>query len=394
MQVDAATRRQLEDAGPKLLPEACRDDQIRLHRLDLAARRTPVHIIRTVQRQLQRPVRTFAIGFDDPQYNEAGYARRVAEHLGTDHTELIVSPEQARDVIPRLPTLYDEPFADSSQIPTFLVSQLARQHVTVALSGDGGDELFGGYQRYALTERLWRTIGWLPPRLRAGLAPVLRGTHRMLPVKKRWARKLGTLASLLKSSSGRHLYHHTHTHWKATELPVLGGSLPATSFYQCQDWTRGSSLTAELMAIDSETYLPDDILTKVDRASMGVGLEARVPLLDHRVVEFAWTLPMDFKIRQGESKWVLRQVLDRYVPRSLIDRPKVGFGVPLDTWLRGPLRDWAETLLSESTLRDGGFFAVKPIRDKWQQHQQGTQDWHYYLWDILMFQAWYETRRG
>ena len=348
-------------------------------------------IVALMQRQLDRPARTFAIGFDEPRYNEAEYASRVAQHLGTAHTEMYVSADQAREVIPALPTLYDEPFADSSQIPTFLVAQLARQHVTVALSGDGGDELFGGYDRYAFIARLWRRIGWLPVTARQAFAPILSAVGRL---PGRYARKCLTLANMIGSTSGRQLYRDAHTHWKDPASIVIDGSMPQTAFYRCDQWARRDSLIEELMAIDSETYLPDDILTKVDRASMGVGLETRVPLLDHRVVEFAWSLPLEFKVRGGETKWLLRQVLDRYVPRPLIDRSKVGFGVPIDSWLRGPLREWAEELLSESRLAQDGFFHALPIRTKWNQHLAGTHDWHYYLWDILVFQAWYDAQRA
>jgi len=251
--------------------------------------------------------------------------------------------------------------------------------------------LFGGYDRYAFIARLWRRIGWLPAAARQALAPML-GTVGRLP--GRYARKFHTLANMIGSPSGRHLYRDAHTHWKDPASIVINGSVPQTAFYRCDQWAQRDSLTEELMAIDSETYLPDDILTKVDRASMGVGLEARVPLLDHRVVEFAWSLPLEFKVRDGEPKWLLRQVLDRYVPRRLIDRPKVGFGVPIDAWLRGPLREWADELLSESRLARDGFFHGSPIRTKWKQHLAGTHDWHYYLWDILMFQAWYDAQCG
>jgi len=344
-------------------------------------------IVALMQRQLDRPARTFAIGFHEPEYNEAHYAGHVAAHLGTQHTELYVSPSQARDVIPRLPALYDEPFADSSQIPTFLVSQLARQHVTVALSGDGGDELFGGYPRYALTQRNWRRIGWLHRDIRRMLAAPVAGIGAALHL-----RKLQTLGRLLGVRTGRHLYQKMHTHWDPAQL-VFCDRLPQTAFDCCADWARRDHLIEELMAIDGATYLPDAILAKVDRASMGVGLEVRVPLLDHRVVEFAWSLPFGLKIRDGDTKWVLRQVLDRYVPRAIIDRPKVGFGVPIDAWLRGPLREWAEELLSAARLERDGFLDAVTVRNKWREHLEGTRDWHYYLWDVLMFQAWHEAQR-
>ena len=347
-------------------------------------------VVALMQQQHDRPPRTFTIGFHEPRYNEAEYARRVAEHLGTEHVELYVSPEQACDVIPHLPAMYDEPFADSSQIPTFLVSQLARQHVTVVLSGDGGDELFGGYDRYAFIERLWQRIGRFPDVARRAVTPMLRAAGRL---PGRLGSRFRTLAGMIGAANGRYLYRDFHTHWKDPASVVIGGSIPDTAFSRCDQWTRRDHLIEELMAIDSETYLPDDILTKIDRASMCVGLETRVPLLDHRIVEFAWSLPMEFKVRNGETKWLLRQVLDRYVPRTLIDRPKVGFGVPIDEWLRGPLREWAEELLSEPRLARDGFFHVEPIRNKWQQHLAGTHDWHYHLWDILMFQEWYGAQR-
>jgi len=271
----------------------------------------------------------------------------------------------------------------------FLVSQLARQHVTVALSGDGGDELFGGYDRYALIDRIWRRIGWLPTATRQALRPML-NTVGCLPGRR--IGKLRTLANMIGATSGRHLYRDAHTHWKNPDAIVIGSNVPETTFTRCDDWAKRDNLTEEMMALDAQTYLPDDILTKVDRASMGVGLEARVPLLDHRVVEFAWSLPVELKVRDGVTKWLLRQVLDRYVPRQLIDRPKVGFGVSIDAWLRGPLRDWSEELLSKTRLEQDGFFHAGPIRKKWQEHLAGTHDWHYYLWDVLMFQAWYNSQ--
>ncbi len=342
-------------------------------------------IVALMQQQLDRPARTFTIGFEEPQYNEADYARRVAEHLGTDHVSLQVTPRQARQVIPQLPALYDEPLADVSQIPTFLVSQLARQHVTVSLSGDGGDELFGGYDRYALAGRIWKRIGWLPLPLRRAAAAVLPAVRGLAGP---WARKVQTLAELLPLADGRQLYARLHTHWKNPAQLVPGGRLPQTPFYDGRQWAGRGNLLEEMMYIDSVTYLPDDILAKVDRASMAVALEARVPLLDHHVVEFVWTLPAELKVRGGTTKWLLRQLLDRHLPRDLIERPKVGFGVPIDSWLRGPLRDWAEDLLDEARLSGEQFFDPRPIREKWQQHQSGRQDWHYYLWDVLMFQAW------
>jgi len=345
-------------------------------------------VVALMQAQTDRPVKTFCIGFAERAYNEAQYARAVAKHLGTEHTTLEVTAAQARDVIPRLPALYDEPFADSSQIPTYLVSQLARKDVTVSLSGDGGDELFGGYERYSLVRKFWQQVGWPPRPLRLAGSRVL----RLLPRTGGIGRKLRTLADFLAARDARHLYTQFHTHWKQPEQIVIDGSLPSTPFYDYRKWVDRGNVLEAMMYADAITYLPDDILTKVDRASMGVSLEVRVPLLDHRVVEFAWSLPASFKVRAGQSKWILRQLLARYVPPTLVERPKVGFGVPIDDWLRGPLRDWAEALLDVRRLNAEGYFRAKPIRKKWSEHLSGQHNWHYYLWDVLMFQAWLEVQ--
>lgn len=366
-------------------------------------------IVALMQRLSDRPVRTFTIGFDEAGFDEAGYAREVAALLGTDHTELYVSPQQARDVIPRLPTLYDEPFADSSQIPTFVVSQLARQDVTVSLSGDGGDELFAGYNRYRLARRLWAMFGWLPRGTRHALGTVLRRVpasvwHAVMAVYMpfqidAWTRqhpedRARAVADLLDTDGPEAFYARLVTHWKSVSEVVVGEVKPRSAYDDPSQWLGTPDFTAHMAGVDMVCYLPDDILVKVDRAAMGVSLETRVPLLDHRVVDFALQLPTEFKIRDGTDKWVLRQVLDRHLPRRLFDRPKSGFGVPIQQWLKGPLRDWAEELLSESRLRQEGFFEPRPIREKWQQHLGGESRWHAYLWDILMFQAWHEARRA
>jgi asparagine synthase (glutamine-hydrolysing) len=300
--------------------------------------------------------------------------------------------------------LYCEPFADSSQIPTFLVSQLARQHVTVALSGDGGDELFGGYDRYQLAEELWRRVARLPRAARLPLARaitsipvsawnrILRPVRQLLP--RRLANGMGDRlhkgAGVLSARTPAELYQLLVSHWgRPTDL-VIGASEPATILTD-ETLGRGSqaaSFTQQMMELDLVSYLPDDILVKVDRAAMAVSLETRVPFLDHRVVEFAWRLPLEYKVRSGVAKWAVRQILYRYVPKELIERPKMGFGVPIDEWLRGPLRDWAEDLLSEPRLRREGFFRVAPIRQKWAEHLSGSRLWHYQLWNVLMFQAW------
>ncbi|MDD5473282.1 MAG: asparagine synthase (glutamine-hydrolyzing) [Candidatus Methanoperedens sp.] len=362
-------------------------------------------VVALMQTQSDIPVKTFSIGFNESEYNEANYAKAVAQHLGTDHTELYITPEQAMAVIPRLPTLYDEPFADSSQIPTFLVSQLARRYVTVSLSGDGGDELFAGYNRYVWGQNIYTKIGWMPKKLRhvvstalTSLSPqaweaVFQKMKCILPEKIKQQNpgdKLHKLSEILVADSPEAVYLYLVSHWKNPSSLVLGAYEPPTTISNPTHWANLSDFTQRMMYIDTVTYLPDDILVKVDRASMGVSLEARVPFLDHRVVEFVWRLPASMKIRNGQSKWLLRQVLYKYVPRELIERPKMGFGVPIDSWLRGPLREWAEVLLDEKRLREEGFFDPEPIKKKWSEHLSGKRNWQYYLWDVLMFQAWLE----
>lgn len=366
-------------------------------------------IVALMQAHSSQPVRTFSIGFEDEEFNEARHAKVVANHLGTNHTELYITPDEARDVIPSLPAIYDEPFADSSQIPTFLVSKLARGHVTVALSGDGGDELFGGYTRYLQGRSIWRAVSWLPgPVRRKGadiatsippdrwasllgrLQPVLPGSLRI----RNPADKLDKFASILRSQGADDVYRGLVSHWDDPTAVVLDAVEPPTAL---TDPTRRPSLARfsdRMMYLDTLSYLPDDILTKVDRASMAVSLEARVPFLDHRVVEFAWRVPFALKIRGGQGKWLLRQVLHRYVPPALVDRPKMGFGVPVAAWLRGPLRDWAEDLLATDRLEREGFLDPVPIRAKWVEHVSGRQDWQYHLWDVLMFQAWLREQKS
>ena len=363
-------------------------------------------VVALMQAQSKQRVKTFTIGFNEAGYNEAVHAKAVAAHLGTEHTELYVSAQQALEVIPRLPTLYCEPFSDSSQIPTFLVAQLARQQVTVSLSGDGGDELFCGYNRYLLANRLWQKISLLPPVARrwaarglTALSParwnaLLGPVQGLLPGVLRQANpgdKLHKAAGVLASSSVDALYLGLVSHWDDPASVVMGGQEPPTLLSGNTPQLTGLDEIERMMALDALSYLPDDILVKVDRAAMGVSLESRVPLLDQRVVEFAWSLPQSMKLRDGVGKWALRQVLYRHVPKALIERPKMGFGVPIDDWLRGPLRDWAEALLDESRLRREGFFHPAPIRRKWAEHLSGTRNWQYHLWDVLMFQAWLEA---
>jgi len=356
-------------------------------------------VVALMQAQSSKPVRTFSIGFHEAGYNEAEHAKAVAQHLGTDHTELYVTAQQALDVIPKLPRLYSEPFADSSQIPTFLVSRLARQHVTVSLSGDAGDELFCGYRRYQMTARLWGKLSRIPRPLRkmaSGMITALPPAAwdklgAVLPMSQisRLGDRLHKGAAVLGSQSMADLYRGLVSHWDPTSV-VLGATEPASVLAGAAPDLQGLNDVERMMALDMLSYLPDDILAKVDRAAMSVSLETRVPFLDHRVVEFAWSLPLHYKLRQGVTKWPLRQVLFRHVPRELIERPKMGFGVPIDQWLRGPLRDWAESLLSEARLRNEGFFNPIPIRQKWAEHLSGKRNWQYHLWDVLMFQAWLE----
>lgn len=363
-------------------------------------------VVALMQSQSQTPVRTFSIGFHEQGYDEAQHAKAVAHHLGTDHTELYVTPAEAMDVVPRLPEMYDEPFADSSQIPTYLVSALARRHVTVALSGDAGDELFCGYNRYAITERMWSRIAAVPMpvrRLAAALLTAVPETGwnrlgaaagRVLPAGHRVNRlgnKVHKGAQAMLGHNSDALYLRTVSQWADPAPLVPGATEPHTLLTGAPTPLAALPDVPRMMAYDLLTYLPDDILVKVDRAAMAVSLETRVPLLDHRVIEFAWQLPLALKLRGGLSKWPLRQVLYRYVPRALVERPKMGFGVPIDAWLRGPLREWAEDLLAPARLRDHGL-AAAPIRAAWQSHLDGSANAQYPLWNVLMYQAWCHRR--
>jgi len=347
--------------------------------------------------------KTFTIGFNEQQYDEGKFAKKVAQHLGTEHTELYVTPREAMDAIPRLPEIYDEPFADSSQIPTYLVSKLAKQQVTVSLSGDAGDELFGGYVRYLWVSRLWKYLSKIPRPLRRKVAKALEsrrlgargsvgGNDLQNPPRfARFRERLGKIATVLDVSEPSEIYYGLVSHWKDPASLILGGSEPLTQVTNRAGWLEGGSIESHMMYLDLVSYLPDDILVKVDRAAMSVALETRVPLLDHRVIEFAWSLPLKFKIRNGEGKWVLRRVLEKYVPPALFERPKTGFGIPIDTWLRGPLRDWSAALLDKSRLSREGYFDASLVDEKWQEHISGKRNRGYLLWDVLMFQAWLES---
>jgi asparagine synthase (glutamine-hydrolysing) len=357
-------------------------------------------IVALMQAQSARPVRTFTIGFRESAFDEAPHAEAVARHIGTDHTTMFVTAKDALDVIPRLPSIYSEPFADSSQIPTVLVAKLAREHVTVALSGDGGDELFGGYARYPLAMRAWPRVGGLP-------YPMRRATRAMITAvgAGTWNRALGPmglmsrgvtgdrvhkLATLIDTRTFPDFYLHLVSAWRRPQDLLPGVVEQDTAIRAPFNAGRGG-LLADMMFRDQVSYLPDDILVKVDRAAMAASLETRAPLLDHRVAEFAWQLPTKCWQRDGQGKWIVRQVLDRYVPRPLIDRPKQGFGVPIAEWLRGPLRDWADDLLSPDALRHDGIFRAEPVLQTWKEHRDGTRNWAPSLWHLLMFQAW---RRG
>ena len=363
-------------------------------------------VVALMQAQSLRPVKTFTIGFHEEGYNEAKHAMAVAKHLGTEHTELYVTAAEAMAVIPQLPEIYDEPFADSSQIPTFLVSKMTRQHVTVALSGDGGDELFGGYNRYFWGRDIWRKVGWMPKSARVTMAHALTAlpTHRwdkifsametILPRRLRAnlpGDKLHKLAGVLACASPEAMYRGLVSFWEPASV-VLDASESPTALTDNGQWADIPDFTQRMIFLDTVSYLPDDILAKVDRASMAVSLEGRVPLLDHRVAEFAWTLPLDMKIRGGQGKWPVRQVLYKYVPRELIERPKMGFGVPIDVWLRGPLREWAESLLDDTRLKKEGFLNSSVVREKWNEHLLGSRNWSSQLWTVLMFQAWLESQ--
>lgn len=358
-------------------------------------------VVAQMQAVSDRPVHTFSIGFDEQGFDEAHYAKAVAAHLGTHHTELYVTSRMAMEVIPDLPRWYDEPFADSSQIPTCLVSQLARKDVTVALSGDGGDELFAGYPRYTSARPpLHGVPGWLRRALPdlIGLLPPHRWDVLARAIPSRWrpprfGERLYGLKERLGSHGPNEFYRASLSHWSSPEDVVIGGHEPRHLLDDASLARDVPNRVERMQVIDMLTYLPDDILTKVDRASMAVALEVRVPLIDHRIVSFACSLPPSLRIRDGRAKWVLREVLNRYVPRALIDRPKMGFGVPIDAWLRGPLRDWAEALLEPSRLRADGFFAPELIRNRWEQHLAGDSDWHYPLWDVLMFQGWLDEQK-
>lgn len=362
-------------------------------------------IVALMQAQSEKQIKTFTIGFDDPIYNEGAHANSVAKHLGTDHTELIITAKDAQDVIPKLPMIFDEPFADISQIPTYLVMSLAREHVTVALSGDGGDELFGGYNRYILGPKLWKTIGWMPSMLRSSLGLTLQNIPFDLTaiIGGSLSKHLGFNQSAAKINKLAHRLKYAHTmddlylsfvtEWHNAEDVVIDSSL-VDYFLGCADmWPKLTSPEERMMAVDSLSYMPDDILVKVDRTSMSTSLEARAPFLNLNLIKFAWSLPLDMKIKSGNGKTILRDLLDRYVPRDMMERPKMGFSVPVDDWLRGPLRSWAEALLDESRLVKDGYFNAQPIREIWLKHITNQGNYGAKIWSVLMFQAWLDEEQ-
>lgn len=360
-------------------------------------------VVALMQAASTRPVRTFSIGFEEPGYDEAPYAAAVARRLGTQHTELYVTPAEALAVVPRLPTVYDEPFADSSQIPTMLVAELARRDVAVSLSGDGGDELFGGYPRYRLQRRAWHALQRVPRGVRLATARVVDRVpdamwQRMAPIAGRiggrgmierdlasYARR-GTAA--FAAADAHAMYRSLVSLWPEPTSIVLDGHEPPTALTDPGAGLAGADAMSSAMYLDAVTYLPDDILVKVDRATMAASLEARVPLLDPEVFALAWRMPLSTKVRGGVVKWPLRQVLGAYIEPALVDRPKVGFGVPIGAWLRGPLRSWGEELLSVDRVRAEGYFDADRVRHAWDDHQSGRANRQYQLWALLMFQAW------
>lgn len=359
------------------------------------------------QNASERPIRTFTIGFHEAEYNEAEDAKKVAAHLGTDHTELYVTPEEAQAVIPDLPRIYSEPFADSSQIPTYLVSRMAREHVTVALSGDGGDELFGGYNRYLIGAEAWRRLQAMPEGVRKAMGGILAhapggmletagkmfspsGEAKVRPGT--YTEKARKLARVMRTTDEREYYQRVVSIWQDPPLArapksQVEAEVPAMNGHGGPE----ADPVDTWMLRDALLYLPDDILVKVDRAAMAVSLETRAPFLSHEVFEAAWALPRDLKIRDGTGKWILREILAKHVPRELFERPKTGFGVPIDSWLRGPLKEWAEALLDPDRLRSEGYLDAGPIRQAWEDHQSGRHDRHHELWVALMFQAWLES---
>jgi asparagine synthase (glutamine-hydrolysing) len=361
-------------------------------------------VVALMQEQSVRPVQTFTVAFEEAAFDESGQAAAVAERLGTDHTAVTVGASDVRDVIPTLPSMYDEPFGGASQIPTHLLSRLARSRVTVALSGDGGDELFGGYNRHAWAwgRRLPGAVRMPAARALELMTPerwegIVRAADPLLPERLRHrspADKLRKIVDGLRAPDDASAYLALVSHWREPETIVVGGCEPLSPASDRVRWPAVPDFRQQMMVVDALTYLPDDVLTKVDRASMAVGLEVRAPFLDHRLVEFAWTLPVDAKIRGGIGKQPLRRLLESYLPAKLVNRPKMGFDLPLGDWLRGPLREWAGTLLDGARLREEGFVRPEPVQAAWCEHLSGRRNRQYEIWDVLIFETWLEERRA
>lgn len=354
-----------------------------------------------MQQENSNPINTFTIGFNNSDYDEAKYAKYISKHLGTNHTELYINAKDARNVIPMLPNIYDEPFSDSSQIPTFLVSKMTRENVTVSLSGDGGDELFGGYNRYLWLTSIWKNLGWMPIHLRKLIASIILSLppnqvnnffkmfNYFIPEKLRlnnYGEKFHKFGDIINFTSQESLYINTVSQWHGM-LPIISDSLKYNTIDISKFKLDKNLFAEEMMQNDIKNYLPDDILVKVDRAAMSNSLETRLPFLDKRVIDFSLKIPFNMKIRNGESKWLLKQVLYKSVPKSLVDRPKQGFAIPIGDWLRGPLRDWAENLLSKDNLELDGILDSVQIREVWNKHLHG-RNMQYALWNILMYQSW------
>jgi len=360
-------------------------------------------IVALMQKNSMDPVKTFTIGFDNNDFDEAIYAKEVAKHLGTDHTELYLSPDDAMSVIPSLSSMYCEPFSDSSQIPTYLVSKLASESVVVSLSGDGGDEIFGGYNRYTEGQKVWSNFNKLPKSIRHTSGALLTSfspriwdrafstAKYLLPRKFRFTSpgdKAHKLAEVLYQDTQEEFYKTLCSHWKDPENIVLNSKEYPTLLTNETGWLGSNNFIENMMAMDTNTYLADDILVKVDRAAMACSLETRIPMLSKNVVQSAWSLPLDLKIRDGVGKWPLRQVLYKHVPKDLIERPKQGFGMPLGDWLRGPLHEWASDLLNKENLTNSGYINPEPVMKLWDEHSKGERNWQYQLWDVLMFETW------
>lgn len=357
-------------------------------------------VVAMMQAQSSRPVRTFSIGFEEQDYNEAPFAKAVASHLGTQHTELYVQASTLRAAIPRLPAIYDEPFACTSHVPTLLLCELARKHVTVCLTGDGGDELFGGYGMYRRTQQVWGCLRRIPLAIRLPLARWSGAAGRLgveiqsrLGSEPRRFKRLSRLSDLLRTPDDQSLYQLHVSVCRDPEQWLIKEGQPYTDS-QDDSWNAFPELLQRMMYWDFIHYLPDEVLTKVDRASMSVSLESRIPLLDHEIVEFAWSLPGTLRQRAGQGKWLLRELLHQYVPRSLVERPKQGFAMPVEEWIRGELRPWAEDLLEENRLRQDGLFRAQTVRQKWSEHLARKGDWGQAIWNVLMFQGWLEAQRS